>query len=146
MNYSEPHRTKLRMWQTCIVLVQLLDPKIYTPEFRSSRPRDIIPMVNEIIWKVIKLNNVPSLRQYIEIFTVRFILAFPEVAIEPYLLNTLLDINTKPQVGQSFLLISGLIMNELQDVSLKKRIYDNFIGFCNSSSAHMRVLAQYYVI
>ena len=31
MPYSQPHREKLRIWQSLLVFLQLLDPTIYTP-------------------------------------------------------------------------------------------------------------------
>ena len=49
------------------------------------------------MWRVVALNNIPTIRQYIEIVTIKFCLSFPSVSIEdPLFIKTLLDPNTKP--------------------------------------------------
>ena len=46
----------------------------------------------ENLWLILKKNFVPSIRQYIEIFSIKFILRFPDVALEdPRFSSTLLD-------------------------------------------------------
>eukprot|EP00351_Strombidinopsis_sp_SopsisLIS2011_P003980 CAMPEP_0116875632 /NCGR_PEP_ID=MMETSP0463-20121206/7666_1 /TAXON_ID=181622 /ORGANISM="Strombidinopsis sp, Strain SopsisLIS2011" /LENGTH=51 /DNA_ID=CAMNT_0004521615 /DNA_START=3677 /DNA_END=3832 /DNA_ORIENTATION=+ len=32
--YGDKHRFKIRVWQFLIVMLQLLDPQVYTDEFR----------------------------------------------------------------------------------------------------------------
>jgi hypothetical protein len=34
MPYSDIYRLKLRLWQLLIMSLELIDPKLYTPEFR----------------------------------------------------------------------------------------------------------------
>ncbi len=71
MPYSEGHRVKVRAWQTLVVLLEFLDPSSYpgTPEF--------IALVNKHMWKIIGLNNLQSIRAYIEIFMIKFALMYP---------------------------------------------------------------------
>ena len=49
--FSEEHRLKLRVWQFAIVMLQLLDRKVYTPEFREARVKlgytDMVQYVND---------------------------------------------------------------------------------------------------
>lgn len=101
MPYSDKHRTKVRLWQFLIVCLQQLDPLLYTPEFRQLRlkhsSRDIIVEVNNNLWKILCLNNIASVRQYIEIFAIRFTISFPSLTIEnPNFIKTLLHPNLKP--------------------------------------------------
>ena len=115
MPYSQQHREKLRIWQSLLVFLQLLDPTIYTVEFRQVRSSisgfDIIDSINELLWSTIKQSHIPSIRQYIEIFTISFCLSFPEVTIcGPSFMATLLDPNVKPQVSSSYLMIAGYCM------------------------------------
>jgi hypothetical protein len=50
MPYSQLFREKLRIWQALIVMVTLLDPQIYTKEFRDFRVHssgsDILQEIN----------------------------------------------------------------------------------------------------
>ena len=36
----------------------------------------------EKLWQILKHDFVPSIRQYIEIFSIKFMLRFPDVALE----------------------------------------------------------------
>ena len=92
------------------------------------------------------------MRQYIDLFTVRFCIQFPEATIgSKEFLETLLDPNVKPQVSASFILVAGYCMqhvstpNDSQTTHLKKQVFEALIGFCNCNSAHSRCMAQYFV-
>jgi len=58
MPYSQHHRQKLRTWQSLVVFLQLLDPEIYTLEFRQYRKQlcgfDIVEQINAHLWHSIK--------------------------------------------------------------------------------------------
>src|SRR3569833_2765743 len=112
MPYSDKHRVKVRLWQFILVVLQLLDPKLYTKEFRQLRKqqsgRDVILEVNDRLWRLLKLNFISSIRQYVDIFSIRFILSYPKETIDDHhFAKTLLDANAKPQVAASFLTIAG---------------------------------------
>ena len=48
--------------------------------------------MSEKLWDVLKLNHVPSVRQYVELFTLKFVVRFPDVALaDPKFFTTLLD-------------------------------------------------------
>jgi len=114
--YSEAHRIKLRTWQFLLVVLQFLDPAVYTPEFRQARVEagndDIILYMTAKLWEVSKLSHLPSIRQHIEVFAVKFCLRFPDVTLsDPKFFSTLLDPKlSKPQVVASFLMIVGFIL------------------------------------
>jgi hypothetical protein len=82
MPYSEPHRFKVRIWQTLVIALDLLDPNtIYRLELRKQirefTCRDIIQDVNKLLWKVVAQNHLATVRAYIEIVVIRFSLAHP---------------------------------------------------------------------
>ena len=64
--YSNEHRQKLRVWQSLLVLVQLLDPSVYTPAFRQNRLQiskvDIVSWVTQELFRTIKKSHIPSIR------------------------------------------------------------------------------------
>ena len=79
-----------------MVVLQLLDPRIYSPAFREQRVAktgfDVVTFVKENIWKILALNHVPSVRQYMEIFAIKFILRFPDDTLsDTAFYKTLLD-------------------------------------------------------
>ena len=133
--YSDKHRLKTRLWQTLVVLIELLEPEVYTPEFRQLRVqltgRDIISEFNNRLWKIVGLAHVNTIRQYIEIVSIKFTLQYPELSIEnPLFLKTLLDPNIKATVATSFLTTAGYILNsplagsnETLLINLKRKIF-----------------------
>lgn len=42
---------------------------------------DIIEVINSHLWHSIKQSHIPTIRQYIEVFTIKFCLAFPSDTI-----------------------------------------------------------------
>ena len=77
---------KLRIWQALITLMQLFEPPhFYSPEFRGQRlsfvSSDVVAAINKQLWISLEQTHIPSIRQYIEIFAVKFCLAFPEDTI-----------------------------------------------------------------
>lgn len=115
MPYSEKHRVKVRVWQTLVVLLEFLDPNLYTYEFRKLRQvhtkKDLIVDFNKHLWKIVALNHLPTVRQYIEIVAIKFTMCYPSISLEdPLFIKTLLDPNTKPQVASSYLCIAGFVM------------------------------------
>lgn len=111
--YGEGHRLKVRNWQFMLVLLQLLDPAIYTESYRQHRVDqghgDIVGETVLRCWDAIKQNNLASIRQYIEVFIIKVILKFPDVALnDPKFIQTMLDPKiSKPQVSASLLMIVG---------------------------------------
>ena len=87
-----------------------------------------------------------------ELFTLKFICRFPDVALDdPKFFTTLLDprIN-KPQVASSMLMIAGFVMTRELDtpnaVGFKKKIFEHLLGFATANSAHSRCIAQYFLV
>jgi hypothetical protein len=156
MPYGEGHRMKLRNWCFLIVLLQMLDPAVYTEEFRRHRLEqghgDIVADVLKYSWEAIKQNSLASIRQYIEVFIIKFILKFPDLCLsDPSFFTILLDPKvTRPQISSSLLLIVGVILiSPLQSanaVAFKKKIFDHLLAFTVSNSAHSRCIAQYFIV
>jgi len=154
--FGEGHRLKLRNWCFLLCLLQLLDPEVYTEEFRRRRVAmgrgDIVADVLKGVWEVIKQNNLASIRQYIEVFMIKFILKFPDLALsDPSFFQILLDPKiTRPQISSSMLTIVGTILisnlNTTSAVSFKKKIFENLLAFTVSNSAHSRCISQYYLL
>ena len=150
MPYSEKHRVKVRCWQTIIVLMEFLDPQLYNVNFRKMRlqqsNRDIIALFNERFWKIVGMNHLSSVRQFIEIVAIKFTKMYPEITVEnPLFIKTLLDPNIKAQVASSFLVIAGYILtqplNVINENLLKQKIFEPLVGFLTSNSAHSRCVA-----
>jgi len=96
MPFGEGHRLKVRNWCFLIVLLQFLDPSIYSDAFRSLRVKkgkgDVVADIMKYAWEAIKQNNLSSIRQYIEVFLIKFILKFPDLALsDPAFFQILLD-------------------------------------------------------
>ena len=57
---------------------------------------DIIAQFNEKFWKIVGMNHLSSVRQFIEIVAIKFTKMYPEITIEnPLFIKTLLDPNIK---------------------------------------------------
>lgn len=156
MPFGEGHRLKVRNWCFLIVLLQLLDAAIYTEAFRSQRVArgkgDVVADVLKYAWEAIKQHNLSSIRQYIEVFLIKFILKFPDLALsDPAFFQILLDPKiTRPQISSSLLMIVGTILNSdlhsANAVAFKKKIFENLLSFTVSNSAHSRCIAQYFLM
>ena len=155
--WSDGFRLKMRTWQFLLIMIQLLDNSIYTPAFRQARVEstgedDILNMVMANLWLILKEDCVPAIRQYMEIYTIKFMLSFPDVAIEgENFSKVLLDPKKhKAQISASLLIVSGFILvSNLETpnaVNFKRKIYDQMLGFCTSNSAHSRCIAQYFIM
>jgi hypothetical protein len=142
--------------------LQLIDPHIYTDEFRQHRLKqsglDIVDHICKMMWQTVKKFHTPSTRQYIDLFTVRFCLAFPTLTLaSKEFLETFVDVNMRGQVSSSYLMIAGYCMvhaNPQKDggpadgerTRLQKNIFEGMMGFCSSNSVHARCISQFYVI
>ena len=155
--WSDSHRFGMRIFQMILVMLQLLDPAVYTSAFREERVRktgqeDIVIETFQALWDIIGHYFVPSIRQYIEIFAIKFILKFPDVALEdPKFFKTLLDPKAhKAQVSSSLLIIAGYTLcsplASPNAIKFKRKICDKMIGFTTSNSAHSRCVAHYFIL
>jgi hypothetical protein len=144
MPYSDGHRLKVRAWQTLVVLLEYLDPAVYT---RLPHHARFLAAVNQQLWKVIALNHLPSIRAYIDIVMIKFSLMYPQYSIEdPNFIKTLLDPNIKVNVASSHLVIAGFVMQQLDGakhgmLQLKQKVLEHMSGFLTSNGAHVRCIA-----
>ena len=87
-----------------------------------------------------------------ELFTLKFIVRFPDVALaDPKFFTTLLDPKqNRPAVAASMLLMAGFVMTRELDtqhaVGFKKQIFERLLGFATANSAHSRCIAQYFLV
>ena len=113
---------------------------------------DIVQVILRNLWEILRGDFIPSLRQYIEIFTVKIILRFPDVALEdPKFSSTLLDPKVhRAQVSASLLIVAGFVLCSNLDtpnaINFKRKIYEQMLGFTTSNSAHSRCVAQYFIM
>jgi hypothetical protein len=124
MPYSDAHRVKVRAWQSLVVMLDFVDPNtIYREDLRAQMRaytgRDIIEEINKVLWKVVSLNHLATVRCYIEIVVIKFSLANPNLTIQdPQFVKTLLDPNVKSTVASSFLVIAGFVLTKLSPTQL----------------------------
>lgn len=69
--FSEPHRIKLRTWQMLMILQPIINDAGIHPQ--QSTLEDI----NSTIWPILKQNHLQNIRQYMECFTIRFVMRYP---------------------------------------------------------------------
>ena len=71
-----------------------------------------------MFWRIVGLNHLSSVRQFIEIVAIKFTKMYPELSIDnPLFIKTLLDPNIKAQVASSFLMIAGYILTQPLNVA-----------------------------
>ena len=87
-----------------------------------------------------------------ECFTIKFVLRYPQLTLKEGSLfyETCLETKSiKPALTTSLLLIAGFALLHTDTnscLTIKRRIFDKFIGFAGSNSAHCRSIAQYFIL
>ena len=139
--FSEAHRLKLRTWQFLIVMQNLINDPVYQPDIETLKS------VNQSLWPILKQNHLQSVRQYMETFTIKFVMRYPEMTLQEgsVFYDTCLDSSiTKPQLAASLLLVAGFVLlhtDPANCVIFKKKIFEKLVGYCGSNSAHCRCIA-----
>ncbi|GJP36161.1 hypothetical protein CLOM_g20680 [Closterium sp. NIES-68] len=103
--HSAIHRRKVRVWQ----MLALLSPFV---------SHDMLPAVTALYARAVERNNMPSVRQYVEIFGVLLFLGFPHL-VDDHLLNHLQNANLKTQAQASYVLIAACLILHTKDPSLQ---------------------------
>lgn len=141
--YSESHRYKIRTWQFLVML-----QSIFTQDYQANP--SFVEEINQLLWPILRQNHVTNVRQYIEVFTMKFVTKFPEVTMAEGSLfyDTCLDMSiAKPQLSASLLLVAGFVLLNTKDFTLfKRKIFDRLVGFASSNSAHVRCMTQYFIL
>ncbi|XP_002961961.2 uncharacterized protein LOC9630109 isoform X1 [Selaginella moellendorffii] len=93
---SALHRRKVRLWQMLCILTRFVD---------ESMLEDVILRLEQCVYR----NNMPSVRQYIEIFAVQLYLRFPAL-VKEHLARRLSDVNMKTQALSSYVYIAANVL------------------------------------
>ena len=108
--------------------------------------------INDSLWHILRQNHLPNVRQYMEIFTIKFVMRFPDLTLneDSMFYETCLDTKSeKPQLSGSLLMIAGFVLlhtDPKKCAVFKKKIFEKLVGYCGSNSAHCRSIAQYFII
>eukprot|EP00850_Spirogloea_muscicola_P015796 SM000124S25928 [mRNA] locus=s124:173056:184239:- [translate_table: standard] len=94
--YSAIHRRKVRAWQMLSILSRFLT---------DSTADQVLPLFDTALERA----NLPSVRQYMEIFGVQVYLRVPRLVTE-HLLGKLREHNMKPQVLASYVMIAAHLL------------------------------------
>ncbi|XVF51863.1 hypothetical protein PTKIN_Ptkin04bG0218100 [Pterospermum kingtungense] len=104
--YSAIHRRKIRAWQMLCVLSQFVDD-------------DIVGEVAHFLHIALYRNNLPSVRQYLETFSITFYLKFPSLVAEQ-LVPILRDYDMRPQALSSYVFIAAnVILHASKEIQFK---------------------------
>ncbi|PIA40951.1 hypothetical protein AQUCO_02300016v1 [Aquilegia coerulea] len=102
--YSAIHRRKVRAWQMICTLSRYVD-------------EDIVQQVTSSLHICLYRNNLPSVRQYLEIFAIQIYLRFPSL-VEEQLGPILRDYNMRPQALSSYVFIAAnVILHATEEVA-----------------------------
>lgn len=105
---SAIHRKKVRAWQMLAILSRFLDS-------------NILGEVDTLLTKAIERNNMPSVRQFLEIFGVQIYLRFPYL-VEEHLLPLLHQHNMKTQALSSYVFIAANVVLHIHPPSLQLKM------------------------
>lgn len=104
--YSAIHRRKIRAWQMICVLSQFVDD-------------DIVGEVTHNVHIALYRNNLPSVRQYLETFSINICLKFPTLVVQQ-LVPILQDYDMRPQALSSYVFIAAnVILHAPKEIHLR---------------------------
>eukprot|EP00742_Colponemidia_sp_Colp-10_P012885 GILJ01014505.1.p1 GENE.GILJ01014505.1~~GILJ01014505.1.p1 ORF type:complete len:1557 (+),score=304.04 GILJ01014505.1:174-4673(+) len=135
MPMSTTHRRKIRCWQSLCVLSKFFYP-------------GLVKKINDRIWKILLVLNLSTVRHYMELFAMRFMLQYPEPMVYKAFLEPLSDVNLRPPVAISFVEIAGYVVLNLevnQHVNFVKSVFPSLFVYCLSHTAALRSLAHYII-
>ncbi|OQR98645.1 SpoU rRNA Methylase family [Achlya hypogyna] len=130
---SEGFGKQLRSWQALCILSRYLRA-------------ETIEAVHAKLWRKAFLNhNLPQIRYYIEIFSMRVALLFP-VSAFPHLHTLLADVHLMPQLSASTLLVAGTVLRWLPveaTPALHLKTLHLMAPWLNSAHGHTRTIVQF---
>ena len=144
--FSEPHRIKLRTWQMLMIVQPIIINADVHPHEKTLED------INNTIWPILKQNHLQNIRQYMECFTIKFVMRYPQLTLNETskFYETCLETQAaKPQLSASLLLVAGYVLLHTDPsncVVFKRKIFDKLVGYTGSNSAHCRSIAQYFII
>lgn len=119
---------KLRCWQALCVLAKFVSPKI-------------IDQTNEIAWKWLQISTCLEIRYFIEMFTIRILMRFPQ---SEHVLDALRNYRQPAQVSASLLLVVGYV-TKVTTLPQEKEILQAIEPWISASHGHVRAIAQYMI-
>ncbi|KAH9305250.1 hypothetical protein KI387_009654, partial [Taxus chinensis] len=126
------HRRKTRAWQMICILSRFVD-------------EDSLQQVTSFIHKCIYRNNLPAVRQYIEIFAVQIYLKFP-LMIEEQMVPILCDYSMKPQALSSYVFIAAHVLMHISPTSIQLELLEKLLPpilpFLTSHHHSLRAFSQ----
>ena len=135
MPYTREHRIKFRIWQTLILLVDVLEAKTFARDMVFC---ENLNEINQQLQRLLKMNCTPTIRHLKEVFAIRLYEMYPE------LIEGIPEENVKPQVSSSYIMIGGYMLSKGTD-QFRQEMQKYFLKFAVSSSPHPRCLAQYFL-
>uniref|UniRef100_A0A1D1XU92 tRNA (guanosine(18)-2'-O)-methyltransferase TARBP1 n=2 Tax=Anthurium amnicola TaxID=1678845 RepID=A0A1D1XU92_9ARAE len=103
--FSGIHRRKVRAWQMICILSRFVD-------------HDIVKQVSSMMHVCLYRNNLPGVRQYLEIFAIQIYLKFPSL-VEEQLVPIFHDYNVRPQALSSYVFIAANVILHANEVSVQ---------------------------
>ncbi|CAM6117416.1 unnamed protein product [Calypogeia fissa] len=128
---SAIHRRKVRVWQLLCILSRFLG---------VDNAAEVTSLLKVCLYR----NNMPSVRQYIEAFAVKFYLQFPHL-VEESLIPVLYDYNMKAQALSSYVLIAANVLmftQAPQQKPLLQQIFPAILPFMTSHHHSLRSFTQ----
>ncbi|OQR88604.1 SpoU rRNA Methylase family, partial [Thraustotheca clavata] len=130
---SDGFGKQLRSWQALCILSRYL---------REEK----IQQVHVMLWQKAFLNhNLPQIRYYIEIFSMRVTLLFPTSSF-PYIHDLLKNVHLMPQLSASILLVTGTVLRWLpveDSPTLHLKTLHLMAPWLNSAHGHTRTIVQF---
>ncbi|XP_057858897.1 uncharacterized protein LOC131067769 isoform X3 [Cryptomeria japonica] len=129
------HRRKTRAWQMICILSRFVT-------------EDSMEQVTSIVHQCIYRNNLPAVRQYIEIFAVQIYLKFPSMIVEQ-IVPILCDYSMKPQALSSYVFIAVHLLMHISPTSLQLELLEKLLPpilpFLTSHHHSLRAFSQILV-
>lgn len=110
---SAIHRRKTRVWQMICILSRFVD--------ESS-----LQEVTLAMHKCLHMNNLPAVRQYIEIFAMQLYLKFPSMIVKQ-MTPILYDYSMKPQALSSYVFIAVHVLMNISPISLQFELLEELL-------------------
>lgn len=110
---SSIHRRKTRVWQMICILSRFVD-------------EGSLQQVTSAMHKCLYMNNLPAVRQYIEIFAMHLYLKFPSMVVKQ-MAPILYDYGMKPQALSSYVFIAVHVLMNIAPVSLQFQLLEELL-------------------
>ena len=147
MTYTFEYRERFRIGQFVYILVQALDNRIFNLYLRKNLcESDPVQITIEALKEALKPNNVPILRHYIELTTIKLAEQFPDEVLKEIILPSLNDLTNQIQLRSAAVFMSCLTLDRVKDNKIREQILQNLIRHVGSHNVLIRTLVQTYIL